>query len=155
MKHFKSFLNEQFSLKDFGLSFTYTKNLGINNVFRTEKAHKTYKGKANYGKGRYYTLKQEDAEEYTLNPESSKIEYYDPKVHGKIDTHGVLRNMKVVVFDLEDDQDFKNLETIRKKVNNKLEKFFLDNGIHGMVIKSENMNYGGNQLVDYTGKYVR
>jgi len=135
-------------LDELKLITSTTGKLNINTVFRTEKSHEAYKGKANYGKGKYFSLSQEEAIEYTLNPHATHFEKYDPKIHGKIDHYSLLRNTKVIVFNLDDDKDYDKLENLRKSIKPKdISEWALENKIDGVVIYTDEFNYGGNQIV--------
>jgi hypothetical protein len=133
--------------KKYDLKVKTLKELNIKEVFRTERAHESYKGKSNYGSGLYTSLSREEAEEYTLNPHSETYEEYSEKTHGPIKKITTKPGLKVVELDMDNDKDFKMLEDIRKKTGDNIEKFFKKKGIGGLVIRADGMNYGGNQLV--------
>ncbi len=143
-----------YTLQDFNLKPVLIRNLNIKTVYRTELAHNVYKGQTNFGRAIYTSLTKEEAKEYTLDPNSTTMVSYDSTLHGSIDSYSVLQTMRVVVFDLDEDNDFNKFRKIKDNVPN-LREFFLNNNVHGLVIYAESMNYGGNQLVVYDTKFIR
>ncbi len=147
---------ENYNLSYFNLNPIQIKILNIFTVYRTEQAHIAYKGQFNYGNGMYFSLNKEEAKDYTLDPHSTIIVEYDPNIHGKIDSYSVLKIMKVCVFNMDKNDDFNKFRLLKDTIGEEnLNKFFLLHNVHGLVIFSESMNYGGNQLVVYNTNYIR
>ena len=147
---------ENYDLSYFNLKSIQINKLNIFKVYRTEQAHTAYKSQSNYGKGMYFSLSKEEAEEYTLNPHSTVVIEYDLDIHGEIDSYLVLRTMRVCIFDMDENDDFNKFRILKDTIGEEnLNKFFLLHNVHGLVIFSESMNYGGNQLVVYNTNYIR
>lgn len=128
------------------------RDLGVGTVYRTKQANEAYKGKENYGKGKYFSLRLEEAKELTLNPHSEVVEHYNPKKHGKIDVYNPPTNLKVAVFDVESDRGLKELnDLVGIARSRKMDLSELLKDIDGMVILADgmNLNVGGSQLVMY------
>ena len=59
-------------------------------------------------------------------------------------------------FDMDENDDFNKFRILKDTIGEEnLNKFFLLHNVHGLVIFSESMNYGGNQLVVYNTNYIR
>ena len=156
MNFFNFYLTEEYKLEDFGFKKVSNKNLRIGTVYRTPQAHKEYKGKFVYGKGLYTSLSKEEAKELTIDPHSDKIVHYDEKINGPIETYSVLYNMPLVEINIDEGNDLDKWNKLIKTIGlDNINEFFISNGVAGLVVRSEDFNYGGNQLVVYNTKHIR
>lgn len=106
--------------------------LGVRTLYRTESPDPYYKGKAVFGKGRYYSLSKKDCEKIDSGA-------------GKFITVEAPADMLVAVFDLtwfkdreQSNADWATIQELKGRGSKK---------VSGFVIYSNSMKYGYNQIV--------
>lgn len=109
-------------------------------VFRTEKAHAAYKGKANYGHGLYVGLSQDQVAELTIDPNSEFVQEPD---YASVHTYRLPKGLRV----LEVDGDA--LGRPGSLTGEALKAAVLAAGYDAVRIKTDDLNAGGDQIVIY------
>lgn len=105
--------------------------LGVSKVYRTEKPDAFYKGKAIWGKGKYFSLTREDSER--VNDGGGIKEFKLPN------------SLKLADFDLTWRNDSERSDEDYIELHKLIDKS--PAGIDGYVIRSNSMQYGYSQVV--------
>lgn len=106
--------------------------LGISTVFRTEKPDKYFKGKAIWGKGKYFSLSRTDSEKINAGTDDDIIEIRLPDTLNLIEFDLTWKDSK------RSDQDYETLHSL------------IDNppaNVDGFVVRSNSLQYGFSQVV--------
>jgi len=114
-------------------------------VYRTEKAHGLYKGKAVFGDGLYVGLSKSQVAEMTLDPDREADDETVPD-HGSVKALQFPKDLKVLSIqetDLPGGSRIWDPARIKQAV--------LDAGYDALHVNSESLNFGGNQIVLYRG----
>ena len=114
-------------------------------VYRTEKAHKAYKGKSVWGEGKYYSMDEKQAGEMQIDPHRETVEEWTPETGG-VDKYSV-GDLKIKTIDIE---NMSTTEFNAMPRGNELKKQILSEGYDAVLIKTGgDLNMGGDQLVVY------
>lgn len=105
--------------------------LGISKVYRTENPDKYYKGKAIWGKGKYFSLTKAESERINAG--------------GEIDIYTLPDTLRLMDFDLtwrkDRDRSDADYEEVHKLIDHP------PKGVDGFVIHSHSLQYGYSQVV--------
>jgi len=110
-------------------------------VYRTEQAHSAYKGKSSWGEGRYFAPTREKAADYLVDPHAEVVQEPDLSL---VDEHVLPAGTRLAELDADEVNTARaglEGEELRRKV--------LAAGYDGVVVKTESMNLGGDQIVLY------
>lgn len=108
-------------------------------VYRTEGAHEAYKGKALFGRGRYFGLDESMVGEMQLNPHRETVDEWSPD-RGGVDAYVLPPSLKLKTIDLTGEVPAVLGDALRASV--------LADGFDGIAIKTDgDLNYGGDQVV--------
>jgi hypothetical protein len=107
------------------------KQLGIEFVYRTETPDPYYKGKAIWGKGKYFSMSKEESERINAGGEIKQVK--------------VPADLKLAEFDLTWHADRERSNRDYKAVHALLGKDLP--GLDGLVVLSNSLQYGYSQMV--------
>ena len=116
-------------------------------VYRTEKTDIAYKGKAQFGKGKYFTDTEARAGELQLSPHRTIVDDWTPE-RGGVDAYVIPREAKIKEINI-DNLSKKETADLYSKIDIRggFEKEITKQGYDGLRIITEDMNLGGNQTV--------
>jgi len=106
--------------------------LGCSTVYRTEKPDAYFKGKAIWGKGKYFSLTKDDSRKINAGTDNDIKEVELPD------------SLKLMDFDLtwsDHDRSSHDYDEVHKSIDR------APSGIDGFVIHSNSMQYGYSQVV--------
>lgn len=124
-------------------------------VYRTEKAHSLYKGKAVWGDGLYFGLYKDEVAELTLDP-FRKFDPYSvmtiriPNIES-VKEYKVPIGTKLKGFNLDmmTTNEFNELP-----YGNEFKNKIVSEGYDGVIILTDDLNHGGNQVIIYNQKII-
>ena len=118
-------------------------------VYRTEKAHSSYKGMSVWGDGLYFGLNKETVAEMTTNPHS---EYHEEPDYDSVKEYVIPSIIKLKKIDLAN-MDNRKFNSMPK--GNELKNLIIKQGYDGVILLTDDdLNYGGDQLILYTKKAI-
>ena len=120
-----------------------------NIIFRTEKPDIAYKGKAQFGKGKYFTFTEAEAGELMLAPGREIIEEWTPE-KGGVGAYVLPSDAKLKTIDIDnmsEDEKTKLYAQIDIEGKGSFKNNILKEGYDGVRIITEDLNLGGNQVI--------
>lgn len=108
-------------------------------VYRTENANPAYKGKANFGDGKYFSKDIETAGEMQLDPHRTARTNWTPE-QGGVESYIIPPGTKLKTINIEKMKAIPSGEELKKQA--------LSEGYDGLeILTGKNLNFGGDQVV--------
>ena len=119
-------------------------------VYRTEKAHSSYKGKSVWGDGLYFGLNKDTVADMTTNPHS---EYFEEPDYNSVKEYIIPKDIRIKTIDIA---NMPNTEFNKFPKGNDLKKMILSKGYDGvLLLTDDDLNYGGDQLILYNKESIK